>query len=549
MMTQDAVEQLCKRYQALKDFRATAYDPQWQDIADYIMPRKGGINRKQYNVQNAGEQNIFDTTAEHAITVAAAGLTSWTTPAYEPWFKFTPARNLRGEDSVQRWMTECTQLIQEYLSNSNFYNEIHEDNITHLTFCTSAMFSQVQNQKLVFNTLRIGSYVIDENYLGIVDTLMREFELTARGAVDQFGLDKVSPKIREAYQQGGKMLDAEFKFLHAVFPRMNADQGRTMPEKKPFASVYIELEDRHVCQEGGFDSFPFHVGRYEKCDFLETRSPYGYGPGFKMLPEARQLNFLQKMLDVATEKLTFPPLMVPDSFEGELITSARGVNYYPPGMNDDRIYPLNTTLDIRASMERANLRQQVVGQKTHLDMWQMMSNIEGVRTATEIQQRAAEKIDTITPAYTRLTSEKIGPLMIRVFEQCAESGMLPPVPREAIIVEESGMAEIPNPSIQYTSRLALAIAAVRTVGMDRMMERVATIAPMRPDVLDPINLDYYVAETARNSGAPPEFILPTEQVEAMRQQRAQQQQMMQQLQAAEMGANAASKAAPLLEQA
>jgi hypothetical protein len=199
-------------------------------------------------------------------------------------------------------------------------------------------------------------------------------------------------------------------------------------------------------------------------------------------------------------------------------------------------------------MERASLRQQIVGQKTHLDMWQMMANLEGIRTATEIQQRAAEKIDTITPAYTRLTSEKIGPLMLRIFEQCAENNMLPPVPEEAVISVQGGMAETPNPSIQYTSRLALAIAAVRTVGMDRMMDRVASIAQVRPDVLDSINFDYYVSETARNSGAPPEFILPPEQVEAMRQQRAQQQQMMQQLQAAEMGANAASKAAPLLEQ-
>ncbi len=547
MMDQLAVEQLCKRYQSLKDFRATAYDPQWQDIADYIMPRKGGINRKQYNVQNAGEQNIFDTTAEHAITVAAAGLTAWTTPAYEPWFKFSPIRQLRGQDPVQRWMTECTHLVQEYMSNSNFYNEVHEDNITHLAFCTSAMFSQVQDQRLVFETLRVGSYVIDENHLGIVDTLMREFELSARNAVEKFGEDKVSPKIRECIKDGSKRLDETFKFLHAVFPRSDSGAGRTLPEKKPFASIYLVLDEKHVCQEGGYDSFPFHVGRYEKCDFLETRSPYGYGPGFKMLPEAKQLNFLQKMLDVAAEKMTFPPLMVPDAFEGELLTSARGVNYYPPGMNDDRVYPLNTTLDITASMERAKMRQQVVGQKTHLDMWQMMANLEGVRTATEIQQRAAEKIDTITPAYTRLTSEKISPLMIRVFEQCAENGMLPPPPEEAVVRLSATMAQVPNPTIQYTSRLALAIAAVRTVGMDNMMQRAIAIAPLRPDVLDPINFDYWVAETSRNSGAPPEFLLTPEQVEAMRQARAQQQQMMQQLQGAEMAANAASKAAPLLQ--
>jgi hypothetical protein len=266
-----------------------------------------------------------------------------------------------------------------------------------------------------------------------------------------------------------------------------------------------------------------------------------------MLPEARQLNFLQKMLDVTAEKQTFPPLMVPDAFEGELVTSARGVNYYPPGMNDDRIYPLNTTLDVNASMERAKMRQMVVGQKTHLDMWQMMANLEGVRTATEIQQRAAEKIDTITPAYTRLTSEKISPLMIRVFEQCAENGMLPPPPEEAVVRLSESMVQVPNPTINYTSRLALAIAAVRTVGMDRMMERAVAIAPLRPDILDSINFDYWVQETARNSGAPPEFLLPPEQVQAMRQQRAQQQQEMQQLQAAEMAANAASKAAPLMQ--
>jgi hypothetical protein len=538
----------CNRYKSLKDYRATTFDPEWQEIADYIMPRKGGINRKQYNPKNAGEVFIFNTAAEHAITVAAAGLTSWTTPAYEPWFKFAPIRQLRNVDTVERWMQECTQLMQEYLSNSNFYTEIHEDNITHLTFCTSAMFSQLDEKgSFAFESFRVGSYVIEENHLGQVDTLMREFELSARQAAQKFGDENLSPNTRKLLAGDGKQQDQKVKFLHVVEPRTDAQRiGRAVAERKAFLSCYIEMESQHLVQEGGFDSFPFHVGRYEKCDFLEWRSPYGYGPGFKMLPEARQLNFLDKMLDVTAEKQTFPPLMVPDSFEGELMTSARALNYYPPGMADDRIYPLQTTLDIRATVERAQLRENRMTAKTHLDMWQMMANLEGIRTATEIQQRAAEKIDTITPAYTRLTSEKIGPMMVRLFELAAENGMLPPPPDEAVIKLSEFMVQVPNPTVQYTSRLALAINAVRMVGMDRMIERLAPIASIKPEVLDPIDFDVYVTELARNSGAPTNFTLPPDQVAAIRQQRAQAQQAMMQVQMAEQGANAISKLAPVM---
>jgi hypothetical protein len=29
----------CNRYKSLKDYRATTFDPEWQEIADYILPR------------------------------------------------------------------------------------------------------------------------------------------------------------------------------------------------------------------------------------------------------------------------------------------------------------------------------------------------------------------------------------------------------------------------------------------------------------------------------------------------------------------------------
>ena len=73
----------------------------------------------------------------------------------------------------------------------------------------------------------VGNVRMDQNYLGRIDTVSREFELTSRQAIQQFGMDVFKENgldriIREAENQS----DKKYKFIHMVCPREEYDSQK-----------------------------------------------------------------------------------------------------------------------------------------------------------------------------------------------------------------------------------------------------------------------------------------------------------------------------------
>ena len=111
-------------YQRLKDQRVSTQDQIWQDIANYVSPRKAGITEKRYMPDSNKEAQIYDATATDSVQRAVSAYTSWTTPASQPWISLKPNLKLKNDDSVKGWLSECSQILnQEVNSRSNFQLE------------------------------------------------------------------------------------------------------------------------------------------------------------------------------------------------------------------------------------------------------------------------------------------------------------------------------------------------------------------------------------------------------------------------------------------
>ncbi len=532
-------EKLCRRWQSMQGDR-TPFLSVWQEIADLMAPRSAGINTKTETPDVAKDAALFDTTAIDALTTMAGGLMSWTMPTNEPWFNFEPVRQLRGSDPVRRWAMECSELGREYLSNSSFYTESHEDLLCHCGFATSAMFFQVEEGKLRFEHLPIGSYCIEENAFGVVDTLFREFEWSVQTAADYFGKENLSDQTRKMLEDE-KSRHSIIKILHAVYPRTDAERpkdelARKASWAKEFASCYVEVNQKHVIREGGFDYFPFSVGRYLKWTALGRSMPYGYGPGFAALPDTRQINFLQMVMDCEAEKRVRPPMIADERMEGDLILSAGGINYIAQGMFEPKPIPVEGNYQI--GVDRVKMRQDMIRAKFHAQLFNMFEGLDGVRTATEINERAAEKITTITPAFSRIANEKHTPMLQALFAQWMEAGMLPMPPQEAIQPVSETMGFIPPPVVSFSSRLALAIKNLRNVQADRHIQRIVSIAPLRPEVLEPFDWMKWARGSAEDAGVPVDYLLPEEVVAQNMAAKAQAQAAAAQMQMVEQGAKA-----------
>lgn len=536
-----------ERYGTLKSARSP-WESLWQEIAQYVMPRR--VAGMAGTIQGPGTLNetlLFDTTAVRANMTLANGQLAWMSPLESAWFAFEP-QPFQDSDDARRWLVQATDIARDQLAVSNFYVAVHEFYLDRGAFGTACLYIEPGKKNLINAQIwPVGSFVIDEDDNGIVDTVIREFKLTARQAIQKFGEDNVSAKIKDAVANGGAKAHERHTFLHAIYPRDDAERDATKLDSPnmPIASVYIEKDGCSICQVGGYEEMPVMVSRY-----LEWGSGmgglYGWSPAFAALPEARQLNFLQKMLDALAEKMAFPPVLAPDDLEGEIDANAMGVTYFSRDLAAANAMPKEWMTQGRydIGVQRVQERQKAINDAFHVDLFQMFAQIQKQMTATEVQERAQEKLIQFSPTFARLTTELFNPLLERVFSILLRMGKLGPIqniPQKLIRPIGKGKGYIAPPAMQYASRIALALRALPSLAYQRTLQRLAATVTLSQSVVDNFDFDVAERQTSLGDGMPPEFIKPMAVVNQARQARAQAQQQAQQQAQAAQAAEAAGK--------
>jgi hypothetical protein len=518
----DIAERAIKLHNSLSAERAP-WDSFWNDVAAYVMPRKGEITNSTHSPSTARQDALFDGTAIRANMVLANGQLAWMTPAEARWFSFDPPAALRGIDAVETYYKQCTEVAAIELSRSNFYSEIHELYLDRGCFGTAVLYAEPGKRfPIHFRKFDVGTFSILEDSEGYVDTLSREFELSVRQASQMFGEDNLSGKLQTIFNgKDDAAKEQKFKFIHQILPRLpeEIEEGKRDPENKPIASIYVEIAGKHVCRLGGYDEQPFFATRFLKWT---SEHAYGWSPSWMALPESRQLNFLEKQMDALAELAAFPRFLIPDTHEGEVDFRAAGVTYFDPGNPNAIPKEWATSGRYDVGLERANQRRQAINDAFHVDLFQMFTQLQKQMTAREVSERSSEKLIQFSPTFARMTTELFTPLLRRVFSLLSRSGAFPPPPRELIIQDAQG-AFLPEPEVSFSSRIALAIKALENNSFGRMMEMALPLVPVKPDILDNFNMDVIIRDVSRNDGMPARWLVDSEMVGKLRQARAEAQ--------------------------
>ena len=505
-------EYIQKRLNKMSSDRST-WEDHWQEILDYVMPRKADITF----VRSKGEKRtevLFDSTAITANNLLAASLQGTLTSPSLPWFSL----KLRNEEinkvrDVQIWLEDTARRMYAVFNESNFNTEVHEMYLDLCSVGTAAIFVEEANEGFLqgglhFNTLHIAEYFIQENATGKVDTLYRKYKMTARQAIQEFGEENLGPKIKEAAKMKP---DTQFNFIHAVEP--TADYERAVGKAKtklPFHSCHVCEEDKMVVRVGGYNEFPYLVPRWSKA----TGEIFGRSPSYNALPDIKTLNKAVEIGLKAWAKAIDPPLLVTDDgVIGRVRMTPAGITVV---RNDSAIKPLQIGSNWQITDLKENQLRTAIRQAYYSDQLQLQEGPQ--MTATEVQVRYELMQRLLGPTLGRFQTEFLNPLIDRVFGIMMRSDALMPRP-EAI--------EGNNMDIEYVGPLARSQRMEEAVAVERLYQLAMQVVQVDPTVMDVINHEQAIRMRATLLGVPKTVLRGEDEVAEIREQRAAAQQQAQ----------------------
>ena len=141
----------------------------WQEVADYVLPRKNTITTTRAEGEKRTWQ-LLDNTGMNSNELLAGSLHGMLTNPDLPWFEYTSGDlALDADDEVKAWLQQAARVTHNVLNNSNFQTEVHELYLDLPSIGTACMFIEEDEKFVVrFSTKFIVDYYIEENHLGIV---------------------------------------------------------------------------------------------------------------------------------------------------------------------------------------------------------------------------------------------------------------------------------------------------------------------------------------------------------------------------------------------
>lgn len=525
-MSDSLKQQLNKQLSQLKDERLS-FEPHWRELSDFTRPRSTRFTASEVNRGDRRNSKVIDPAAVMAARTLSSGMMSGITSPARPWFRLaTPDRDLMDYGPVKLWLETVEQRMNEVFNRSNLYQSLplmYEDLGT---FATGAMAVVADPQRVIRTVpFPTGSFYIANGADLSVDTAVREFSMTVRQVVTEFGMDAVSDTVKSQWNSGqyGQWVNV----VHAVYPNLDRQTGKLEAKHKAYKSVYYEATstDDKLLRESGYDEFPIMAPRWE----VNGEDVYGSScPGMVALGSVKALQLLQRRKAQMIDKITNPPLQAPASIKSQRIsTIPGGINYLPMADVNNQIKPLfqipaNGTNGL---LEDIQDTRQIIDHAYFVDLFRMMQTVNTRSMPVEaVAEMREEKLLMLGPVLQRLDSELLDKLINRTFSVMAENNLLPVPPDEM-----QGM----QLKVEYISVMAQAQKAIGVSSIERFIGFTSGIGQFSPDALDKINVDETIDAYAASIGVPPSVVATNEQVAQIRERRAQQQAMAQQMQMAQ----------------
>lgn len=494
------------------------YEDTLKECMEYVLPRRSTWDENGEEGKKPPHR-LFTTKPNAALKKAADGFNGYMVNRTMPWFKFGLNRpEYLSAFGVGEWLETAEDAVQSALARSNFYKANRE--FCHDAQCTGTPIMSIlegkDGQKINFSTRHPLECFIANDDEGNVDTVFRVFWMTLKAARSKFGAENLALDYRDKTEN---LIKTKIKVLHAVYPRADGKANQlTNGKQKPFASIYIDISNKWIMEESGFEELPYVVWPWSK----NSNETYGRSPTMDALPDIKMLNQMAKSRIELAQKVSDPPYMAPASTRGEEDLLPHGANYRTNPQ--DRIEPIPIGANYPIAIDNEKNVIATIEDHYSVEFFVMLAQAlqgGGAKTATEVMEIEGEKAAVISATVGGYESDALAPLIKRVFKILIRRGVIPPMP--AALSDPNLKLEI-----EYIGPLAQAIKRHHaSAGIFSALNSIGPIIELFPQSLVRINGDELMTEALRVGGMPEKIIRNDDEVkqinDAMAQQQAQAQ--------------------------
>lgn len=501
---------------------------QYQEVADYMIPRENQIVTKTA-LGGDRTSEIYDPTAMLDLQDMVSGMSAAFFPPGELAFGTRiKDRQVNELPHIKRYLHLLTQITHDELFASNFMLQLNETLTSLIGFGTGCLFSEFLLKPgmplgLNFRDWDIAFYTFDVNSHRRPNSIILRLPYTAKQAESEFK-DKAGDKIKKA-MENPETQNKVFKFLHSVRPREEVGYGMTDSMNMPYESLYINVEEKIVVQEGGFEQFPYAIPRW----MVSSNEKWGRGQGLALLSAVKQLQQMHADLIECSNKHVNPPREVLDHFEGGVRVKPGALNYVKEkgtirGLDQASLgnFPIGKDL--------IQIEQDIIHRGFFTDVFAPLAHLTGDRrNQLEIMERIKQAMKKLALPVYRLQTELFTPTITRVILLLIKHGRIPLPP-----------AELQGKSfqIEYIGELALAMKDQQARAFQQFAGVVAELDPVFPGAKDSISMERALPDIAISYGVKYEHLATEEEIAQKQQAREQAALAQQQLQMAEVAGKA-----------
>ena len=501
--------------------------PDWQELADYFMPRTVRFLARNVNKAPAKNKKIKDAATLKAVRNFSSGMMSGATNPATNWFRIkVKGYDLKYDWQSRKWCGNVSDIIRDIFNISNFYVKLPAAYNQLGVFALSVLGLEKDEETVMrVKLLPIGSYRYAKDERGVVDTMCRVYTETAKNLYEKFGKDNVSKAVLQCIEQ--KRFEEPFEIVHFVEPNAEYNPDSVWAKNKKFISVYYEVsgENDKFLGKSGFDKFPYVVfeGEENGEDVYPTECC-----GVNALPDAKQLMAMVVDEGKIIKKIGSPQMKGPAELKNKKLTDAPAT-FTENNQNGDGLTPVYQVppavvqpLEVLLEAKRQSIYELFFN-----DLFAMILNTaDRGRTATEVNELKEEKMTLLSPLLEQVHSG-LKTVMEWIFLECLERGIIPEPPAQ---IQGRDL------EIEFVSMLAQAQKAQKISGMERFCTFTINLAQaVDPTLARKLNAEKIIDDYADYANIDPEQVVPSEDLQKIRQAQAEKQEQAEQMAAMQQG--------------